>query len=209
MDYSTSCTVDGGVIKRQKQNVIAKEIFRKSIHICSAFVPFLLHIAYVPVIVCLISAGVLYTAAEIVRLHGYEIPVISAVTAVAARKRDENKFVLGPVTLVIGIVAAALLWPPMEAAIGIYALSFGDGLASLSGKMFGKTQIPFTHGKTSVGSLTCFTAIFVVSFLVSQQALPSLIIASIGMFVELLPLKDFDNVFIPVILGGVAMNLLH
>lgn len=197
-----------GVVKRQYLNDIKKEVFRKSIHICSATIPFLLHYAYAPILCLLCLAATFYTVAERLRLLGKNIPFISDVTAVASRKRDENKFVLGPVTLVAGIVLTALLWKPLPAAIGIYALAFGDGLASLSGKLFGRTQIPFTQGKTAVGSLTCFAAIFVSAFLVSSSSLKALIIASIGMFIELLPLKDFDNLIIPVALGAVAQFLL-
>ena len=123
-------------------------------------------------------------------------------------RRDENKFVLGPVTLVAGIIAAALLWNEKAAAVGILALAFGDGLASLVGKAFGRIRIPFTFGKTAAGSLACFGAIFCTTFFVSQNCLLSLIIAFCGMAVEVLPLKDLDNVLIPILLGGVAQYLL-
>ena len=32
----------------------------------------------------------------------------------------------------------------------------------------------------------------------------SLLIASVGMLIEVLPLKDLDNIVIPVVLGGLA-----
>lgn len=205
-----------GIISRQKLIGILKEVFRKSIHLCSAFVPCFLWISYKPAIVCLLALVVLYSAAEILRLNGKEVFLISAVTEAAARKRDENKFVLGPVTLVMGIILSAVLWERLPAAIGIYALAFGDGLASLAGKLFGRVQIPFTEGKTVAGSLTCFTAIFISCYLAclfmfqghSDITRVSLIIAGAGMFIEILPLKDFDNLFIPVLLGGLAQHLL-
>ena len=178
------------------------------IHICTAFIPLLLHYFYVPTLIALALAGILYVIAEKMRMHGKEIPLISDITAAAARKRDENKFVLGPVTLVAGVVLAALLWKEVPAAIGILALSFGDGLASLAGKAIGKIRIPFTFGKTAAGSLTCFWAIFCSSFLVCKNCFVSLVVALIGMGIEILPLKDFDNVLIPVLLGGVAQYLL-
>ena len=79
--------------------------------------------------------------------------MISKITEIAARKRDENHFVLGPVTLVCGILLAALLLPLDCARVGIFALAFGDGLASLMGKLFGKITIPGAHGKTAAGSV--------------------------------------------------------
>ncbi len=201
------CRIDSGVIRRQRLNDIFKEAFRKTIHICSAFIPFFLSRYYWPVIILLFAAVTVYSCSELARLHGHEIPVISAVTAVAARKRDENKFVLGPVTLVAGILISALIWDLLPATVGIYALAFGDGLASLAGKLFGKEQIPGTEGKTAAGSLTCFSAIFISTFLVSGKSRLALIAASVGMFIELMPLKDFDNILIPVIVGGLAQFL--
>lgn len=104
-----------------------------------------------------------------------------------------------------GILIAAIFLPEKAAAAGIYALAFGDGLASLAGKTFGKLKIPYTHGKTAAGSLTCFTAIFCSSFLVTNSARTALICAIIGACVEMLPLKDFDNLIIPVLIGLIVV----
>ena len=103
-----TCAQVGIDIKRQLYD-LQKELFRKVIHICTAFIPLLLHYFYVPTLIALALAGILYVIAEKMRMHGKEIPLISDITAAAARKRDENKFVLGPVTLVAGVVLAALL----------------------------------------------------------------------------------------------------
>jgi dolichol kinase len=126
-----------GIIERQRLNAIIKELFRKSIHICSSFIPLFLKYAYWPVIGLLVLAVIVYTISEILRSKNINIPLISKVTEIAARKRDENHFVLGPVTLVCGILIAALTLPLNCARVGIYALAFGDGLASLMGKLFG------------------------------------------------------------------------
>lgn len=198
---------NSGVIKKQKTLFIAKELFRKSIHICSAFIPFFLRLAFWPIIILLLMALCIYVVSEILRRNGISIPLISSVTAAAARKRDENRFVLGPVTLVSGIILASLLFPPECAALGIYALSFGDGLASVGGKLFGRIIIPFTDGKTVAGSLTCFTAIFISAWCSSHSTYTAIILALVGMFIELLPLKDFDNLIIPVAISGVACIL--
>ena len=192
-----------GIILRQRANSIVKEVFRKSIHICSSLVPLLLKYAYWPIISLLIFAVVFYSVCEIFRLKGITIPFISKITEIAARKRDENKFVLGPVTLVLGIVMAALLLPLPAATVGIFALAFGDGTASLGGRLFGRVQIPGCHGKTVAGSLTCFFAVFVSCFCYSQNCFISLIIALSAMVIEMLPLNDFDNLIIPGVIGTV------
>ena len=205
---SYPCQVDSGVVRRQRINELRKELFRKSIHICGAVVPFFLGRYYWPVVASLFLAIIVYSVSELARLSGHEIPLISSVTAVASRKRDENRFVFGPVTLASGILLSALLWEALPAAIGIYALAFGDGLASLAGKLFGRARLPFTQGKTAAGSLTCFCAIFVSSFLASGRSGLALAAASVGMFIELLPLKDYDNIIIPLVIGGISQFLI-
>ena len=197
-----------GIIERQRLNALIKEFFRKSIHICSSFVPFFLKLAYWPVIVLLCLAIVVYTISELLRARGINIPLISKVTEIAARKRDENHFVLGPVTLSLGILIAALILPLDCARVGIFSLAFGDGLASLMGKLFGKITIPGAHGKTAAGSLTCFFAVFVSTFCCCKNCLLSLIIALCAMFIEILPLSDFDNLIIPPAIGFLYMSLI-
>lgn len=205
MKYSDS---SAGIALKQYRIVLFKEIFRKTIHLCSAMVPTLLTIAYWPVIGLLVFALSGYCLSEYVRFKGIEVPVISKITTIAARKRDENKVVFGPITLVIGIISAALLWNLEAARIGIYALSFGDGFASLVGKMIGRVHIPFTNGKTAAGSLSCFIAVFISSFCVCQNASVALILAVIATVVEVIPLTDFDNIVIPILIGGIAQFLL-
>jgi len=194
---------------RKYSNAIAKELFRKSIHICSAFVPFFLSRWYLQTLIALFAALICYCISEELRLHGKTVPLISAITAAAARKRDENKFVLGPVTLCSGIILCALLIRPVSAAsVGIFALAFGDGIASLMGKLFGRVHIPFTSGKSVAGSLSCFTAIFCATYLFTKNTIAALIIALCGMIIEVIPLKDMDNIAIPVIIGFIATFLL-
>lgn len=193
-----------GITLTQRMRALWKEVFRKSIHLCTAFVPLLLHFNKIVTIILLACALVFYAVCELLRLKGKTIPFVSAITAAAARKRDENRFVLGPVTLVIGILIAAILWDEKAARIGIFALAFGDGLASLGGKILGRVTVPFTGGKTAAGSLTCFSAIFISSFCVCFDVKHALLIASAGMVIEILPLKDYDNVLIPFLLGGLA-----
>lgn len=192
-----------------RKEVAKKELFRKSIHLCAAFVPFAEKYFFWPVIIALFLVLVFYIFAEKSRLKGKPIPVISAITAIAARKRDANKFVLGPVTLTAGVILCSLLWKQEAASAGIYALAFGDGLSSVIGRFFGKIKIPGTKGKSVAGSLTCFTAILISSFLVTKSIKVALILASFGMVIEAFPLKDYDNIIIPVFVGGLAQLLIY
>lgn len=158
---------------------------------------------YWQVIIALFIVVCLFVLSEIIRLEGFKVPLISKITEFASRERDENKIVLGPISLVFGIITAAILLPHDAMRVGIYALAFGDGLASLVGKMFGKTKIPFTNGKTIAGSLACFCAVILSTFYVSKNLIISFIIALFAMLVEMLPLEDLDNLVIPISIGGI------
>lgn len=197
-----------GILAKQYRISITKELIRKSIHLCSAFIPLFLDKEFFPTVISLFAAAFFYTVSETLRLRGIEVPVVAKITAVAARKRDENKFVLGPLTLVFGILIAAFLLEPESRRIGIYALAFGDGLASFAGKLFGRVRIPFTNGKTAAGSLTCFFAVLISAFAVCKNPQSALILAVTATFVEVLPLADFDNLIIPIIIGGTARYIL-
>jgi dolichol kinase len=156
----------------------------------------------------LLASGILvYSYSELMRLHGYEIAVISKLTAIAARRRDAGRFVYGPVTLGIGAMLALVLYPEPAASIAIYALAFGDGLSSLVGKTFGTIKIPFTGGKSLEGSLTCFVAVLCSAYAVTGNAPRSAIVAIIATLTEALPTKDADNLLLPAIVGLAAIAL--
>lgn len=179
--------------------ILLKEAFRKMIHLCAAFIPFFARLHFYAVIIALGAVTVLYVIFEIMRLKGKNVFIVSKITSLAARRRDDGKFVLGPVTLSIGILAVLLLFEQRAAAIGIFALAFGDGLSGLVGRCFGKKHLFNLKDKTLAGSAACFAAIFIACRLFSGNAFKSLIIAVIGTLAELLPLKDFDNIVIPII----------
>jgi len=183
------------------------ELLRKSIHLLIAFVPGIA-LQNLGLAMGLLSGGVLfYAACECLRMEGYSVPVISKVTALAARRRDGDRFVLGPITLGLGALLSLLLYPNPAASIAIYALAFGDGLSSLVGKSFGSVRLPFTGGKSLEGSLTCLVAVFVSSWALTGDAPRSLAVASCATLIEAAPMKDFDNIVLPVAVGAIAAML--
>jgi len=183
------------------------EIVRKGIHFLIALSPGMASINY-PLTVLALMAGIMgYTFMELLRLSGVKIPVVSALTTMASRPRDMGVFVLGPVTLGIGALLALLLFPSPAACIGIYALAFGDGFAGLVGKLFGRIRPAFLSGKSLEGSAACFAAIFISAFLVSHSFTVSIAAAIVGTAVEALPLEDYDNITLPLIVGVVVQQL--
>lgn len=197
-----------GIITVNPSEGLQKEFIRKSIHLLIASIPFLASIN-LSITIGLLTAGTLiYSYSETLRCSGSPVFLISSITMIAARERDHNKFILGPVTLGLGALLTLLLYPHPAAAIGIYALAFGDGLSSIIGKLYGKKVIPVTGGKTFVGSLTCFTAVLFSSYIVCGDIVKSIIIAMAATLIEVLPLKDYDNLFIPVGTATIAQLIL-
>lgn len=186
---------------------IRTEVVRKSIHLLIGLVPTLANWNFGFTVALLVSGILVYSYSELMRLRGYEIAIVSRITAIAARKRDAGRFVYGPLTLGIGALLALVLYPEPAASIAIYALAFGDGLSSLVGKAFGSIKIPFTGGKSVEGSLTCFVAVLCSAYAVTVDAPRSAIIALIATITEAIPTRDADNILLPTIVGLASVAL--
>jgi dolichol kinase len=188
---------------------VRTEVIRKSLHALIALVPGIASAASAEVALGLLASGsIIYTYAEMMRRSGTQVAVISRITALASRDRDLDRFVLGPLTLALGAMMALMLYPAAIAAIAIYALAFGDGLASLIGKFGGRTVLPFTGGKTLEGSLACMLAVLTTTYAVTNRALESLAIAVAATILEAFPTNDMDNFILPVGVGAVATIIL-
>ena len=183
------------------------EVFRKTIHLSSALTVVFAERWYTPTVIGIIGISILYCISEFLRMHGHELYLITNITRYASRKRDKGRFVLGPLTLAGGVLAALLLFPIHTAKIAIFALAFGDGLASLVGKRFGKIRLAFFKDKTVAGSLTCFAAVFLSTCAVSGNFWKRLVLGIAGAGIEMLPLKDYDNLLIPIAIGFLASFL--
>ena len=181
---------------------IAKtELIRKSLHFLIALSPLMaaLNLSFTQVF---LATGILaYILFENLRLSGISIPVVSSLTAMASRPRDQSRFVLGPVTLGLGAFLSLSFYPPEAASIAIYALAFGDGFAGLVGSVFGRKRPAFLFGKSLEGSLACFSMVFISAFRVCHNLPTSLAAAFTAAATEALPLEDFDNVVLPLAVG--------
>jgi len=177
------------------------EAVRKSLHFLIALSPGMATIN-LPFTVLLLSVGVFaYAFMELLRLSGVKVPVVSTITRMASRERDMGRFVVGPITLGIGAILTLLLFPLPVASAGIFALAFGDGFASLAGKLFGRIRPAFLYGKSVEGSAACFIATGLSVYLVSQNHMVALVAAFVATAVEALPLEDYDNIVLPLVVG--------
>jgi dolichol kinase len=172
-----------------------------------AFVPSIAATAGVETALALLSAGTLvYSVSEYLRLNGHAVAIITPLTVIASRGRAKEGFVLGPVTLAVGAMLALLFYPAVAAALAVYALAFGDGIASLAGRAVGRIRI--LAGKTLEGSLACFVLVWFVTLLVTGRGDVALIIAGVTTVLEVLPTDDLDNVILPMGVGLVATLIL-
>jgi dolichol kinase len=186
---------------QQMEQELKAELVRKSLHVLIALVPALALWNYAGTLI-LIAVGILaYVCFEIFRRNGIRIPVVSFLTDFASRRRDRGRFVLGPVTLGAGAFVSLLVFPPAAAAVAVYTLAVGDSVSSLAGKCFGRLRPAFLCGKSVEGSLACFAAVFLCSWPVSGSPSAALVVAAAATVAEALPLKDWDNIVIPLVAG--------
>jgi len=187
---------------------LKKEFFRKAIHMFSSFTPFLYFFSRSLVLVGLLIVTLIYFLSEVLRSKNIRIPIISRITEIASRSRDEGKLVLGPITLSIGIFLTFTLFDYRTATLAIFAVSFGDGVASLFGKIIGGVKIPFTFGKTMSGSMGCFITLCSVYLLCGLDVSQALVISAAGAIIEAFPTGDFDNLILPISTGLIIQNLI-
>ena len=203
-----SLTISATVIDK-KQYSLANELLRKSIHMLIALVPFFASLNLMMTIWVVVFGLFSYTFNEYFRYkHKRNFSPVSWITELASRERDKGHFVLGPLTLLLGVLLALIFFPHPASTLAIYALAFGDGLASLVGKVWGRAVVPFLHGKTLEGSLACFGAVYLSSFLVTRNLVDAFLLALFTTLLEAIPLRDYDNVIIPLGTGFFAYFLL-
>ena len=181
--------------------VMHQEACRKIIHCLIVFVPFIAGYSYSLAYFLLSTGIVIYSWSEYQRLAGRYVPVLSDIKEKAFRTRDVDHFAKAPVTLALGAMGALALYPMPAAAVAIYSLAFGDTMACLVGKSMGKTRIPHT-GKTWAGSAACFATVFALAFHATGCSVTkTTAVALAATLTELLPIKDYDNLLIPLVTG--------
>ena len=192
--------------KSQEKAVFLKaEILRKSLHLLIALVPFLASLDLSHTVLLLMGGVFFYFSAESLRFLGFSLPLISGITQAAIRKRETGCFALGPVTLGLGALLALLLFPPQAAAAAIYAMAFGDSASTLIGRFLGRLRPAFLFGKSVEGIFACFAAAAMCGYLVFGDLKPALAIGFVSLIVDIFPLKDFDNLLMPLAAGLAAM----
>lgn len=193
-----------------KTNSLSKnDVLRELIHMSGFFIPLLsIYFGRLPVAAFTSVILAIYTASELSRLKGKNMPFFSQITRHAASKSELCQFAFAPIYFGVGILLTLLLPipdPVCYAAIAIFTL--GDSAASLVGGRLSKRATRFNRTKTLEGTAAGF-AFGALGAAVFVSPLAALAGAAVGMLVEFLPLPVNDNVLIPLSAGLVLTFLV-
>ncbi len=206
------------------KGVISSQLSRKIIHIgtgpifvlCWLIFPDLPAARYLAAVVPLLIT---------IQFFFIGIGIIKDEAAVEAMSRsgDPKEILKGPLVYgIMFVLLTILFWKDHPAGlIGLMVLCGGDGLADVVGRRVKSKPIPWSKTKTLAGTLAMFigsclltisilwvfiqVGIFSISmeFIVGRIVLISILAA----FIETIPVKDFDNLSVPiaVVLAGLAL----
>lgn len=114
-------------------------------------------------------------------------------------KRRSWGMVYYPVAVAVCIISTEL-WFGSKEAVGcaLLGMGYGDGIAALAGKKWGKKLIPFSPGKTWLGSLVVFIVVFfTVTVLLHSELIPSIVISFCAVLAEAYTPYGLDNITLP------------
>jgi phytol kinase len=140
------------ILHRLKQD---PELVRKVVHIGTGNVLLIAWWLHIPTWLC-ITAGVTFSAIALASHHTNILPMLNDV----GRKTYGVFYYALSITILV-----VFLWQshPQYAVIGVMVMSWGDGLAALIGKRFGKHTFMHLGNKRSLeGSFAMFATSFIV-----------------------------------------------
>lgn len=193
------------------------ELVRKCLHMMIAFLPLITAYSFLLAYVLLGTGILVYTFSEYIRLKycsrglctHWATRIINRTTEFAARGHEQDHFIASPLTLAAGALLTISFFPETPMKIGIFALAFGDTAAALVGRLFPLHSVPGLKGKSVGGVLGCLTVSIGTIWLVSNDLTVALVCGVTATLVELMPLRAYDNVCIPVVVASVAMLLIQ
>jgi phytol kinase len=168
----------------------------------AALVPLVITLQFI-----LVGLGVLYDEAA-----------VKAMT----RSGDRREILRGPLYYgIVFVVLTILYWYDTPTGmVGLMLMCGGDGLADILGRRYGRRRLPWSPGKSWIGSLgmllggwtlamgiiLTYVSLNIFPGPLSNYLLPVTLIATAGTLVESLPFHDIDNITVTlaaVILGPI------
>ncbi len=193
--------------KKPRHALSGNELVREVIHACGLFVPLVaMYFGAYPIAFLLFVTMLVYVASELARIEGRNIPLFSSITLKATTDSERYEFAATPMLLALGVILSLLLFPAPINYASVAIVCLGDSAASIFGKLFGRTPVPFNKGKNIEGSAAGLVFAF-FGAAIFLQPLQAFVGAIIGMFVESLPLPVNDNLSTP-LATGILLTLL-
>lgn len=182
------------------------EVIRKVVHIGTGNVILIAWWLKIPLWVG-VSASILFSA---IALLSYYVPILPNINGIGRKSFGTFFYAVS-----IGVLVA-WFWSidlPQYAALGILVMAWGDGLAALIGKRFGRRVYKlWDMQKTWEGSLTMALVSYAVSLLILlntigniwQTWLISLVVALVATGLEAFSKYGIDNLTVPI--GSAAIS---
>ena len=180
------------------------EILRKLTHVSGLlFLPLLYWnpFAFASVMAAALSV---YLLTEWSAAKGMRIPLLSSFVA-GCKRPSEGKISRGAVLLAVSGIVLPFLFSAPAAILGLGQAYLADTLATLAGKRWGRRRLPWSPAKSWMGSAVFVVAATVLG-LFFLPAPAAVLIALVGAGIESLPLKEMDNLTVPLATGW-AFNI--
>jgi len=184
------------------------ELVRKVVHIGTGHVLLIAWWLHIPTWLCL-AAGVIFSAIALASHYTNILPMLN----------DVGRKTYGVFYYALSItVLVALLWDrhPQYAVIGIMVMSWGDGMAALIGKRFGKhTFVNLGNKRSYEGSFAMFVTSLVVTLIIlgmthgirANDIFVAIPVAAIAALLEAYSPGGTDNLSVPLSSAGLSYFL--
>ncbi|MGC8933583.1 MAG: hypothetical protein ACP5LN_00225 [Thermoproteota archaeon] len=106
------------------------------------------------------------------------------------------------------ITLTYLLFENPISSTSVLAFALGDGIGGLFGRLYGKTKLPYNKNKTVEGTFAELFILLALFFVTIGGLFQSLLVALFLTSYETLPLPINDNLFYPLIAGGLQLLVL-
>jgi phytol kinase len=190
---------------RKSSHSARRELYRKTIHFLGVPLPFLAYMNEKVIFLALMGVIFLYSLSEILRYFGFHFPFLSHVTKQAKRLSEIRGFIVGPISLTVGILLTILFFMPGAYIPAVLIVCISDSISGLVGRRFGRHALGLFN-RTLEGSAAFYiSAVLILLFFMPLQA--AVVAAFIPTCLELVSPYDLDNALIP--LGtAAALSLL-
>ena len=187
------------------------EFLRKAVHLVSILIVLIYeYFGKETVLWVLVSFLVIMLFLDYFRLeHNLKIPFFYTMY----RENEANRFG-GHIFFSLGAITAIALCSKEIAYVAVLMTTFGDMVATLVGKFYGKRRVfyrIFKNDKSIEGSLSEFIIDFLIGMLILGNPLISLVMAFFATLTETAVSRIDDNLVVPILsgfFGQIALTLL-